>query len=728
MKSLIILLILLLSTLSLNAGVKFRIHPKGIIDKKGADVYYITVSPAGKLEPGTDVHIFWEVKESSFYYIDTPIRGYVLKKNVQRTNKKSSYGKIKSYGSQIFKLQKKKIAKLKENDVVKIIATASKYYKISRPYQGYIEKNNVKIMERSVLKKEAPVFDPQVKVIHSLKSEVRVKVKDSYLDYYEIDYPVSGYILKSAVDLDKNKKDGVLNNNAYVFQIKSKKKDKLLQDTKVRIKYPWKYDYEYELSQPLKGFVLKQDIDPRALGLRKVVVDLNTIESFENVKPQNAKVFMVANNYYAKKSGYQRLYQCHNDMKLLKEIMTKCIKIHPKHIYTNKDITLSQFITRFKKFITKLDRNDMVIITFSGHGKADGTLVMSDGYLLDQKTLKSLVNRYSNDTVIIIDAASRSKNVKPIKIIENQSGKYKKNTMRIYGALTPLDAREIEYEFNPFFKPLLTFYKNTLKIKEIEGNGYFTALISYFYAEYKFEDKENITFKYLMDYVINKGNQYIEFLVESGNILDSEGREAKSRLDQQPFIHPKWESLKFKDDFHTLALIQDWYDTEIGGDIGLFFPMGNFSNYVQTMGIYARFYLNYELRSITRKFFLSFQTSYIFIESSNPDSDNVRKDSTSHILGLTGGIKYEFVNWSPFSASVEAFAGGAVTMTFVEPFGTLEAQTILYLDFLFGGAVNFQFEISKNLFLTLPGRFIYITYPDLPLYGVSGSIGINYYF
>lgn len=55
----------------------------------------------------------------------------------------------------------------------------------------------------------------------------------------------------------------------------------------------------------------------------------------------------------------------------------------------------------------------MVIITYSGHGNVDGSLVMVDGGMLTPDELKRTVNSFKNDSVLILDACYSGNNEGP---------------------------------------------------------------------------------------------------------------------------------------------------------------------------------------------------------------------------------------------------------------------------------------------------------------------------
>ncbi len=459
---------------------------------------------------------------------------------------------------------------------------------------------------------------------------------------------------------------------------------------------------------------------------------LNTKKTFESVKKQNTLVFSIGNDKYQRRSGFAPLYECFNDVILLRQIFIHCVKMDPKNIFTNKDLTLSEFKKRIQIFIQKVKSNKEanVIITYSGHGDDDGSLVFVDGGRLRPAELKALVNSFQNDTTLIIDACYSGNNEGPKEMLKGvKKDDYKSNSSRIYASLAHLTAKEIHYRNNNFFKHILRFYKETLEINhKFSGNGYFTGMIGMFFAEYKFKPKENITFNDLVSYITNRGKQYVEYLAMIGHENKEQRMFAQMRLNQQPKILPIQERVTFLNQNHQFILIQKPIvplGLEPGLSIGVFFPVGDLGKDFKSPAININLHLAYEMDFLLKRFYLVFNAGYLNL--STPSSAS-KRDVGLNIIIPSLGIKYIPVHTNIFKLTVRLDAGPAFTFARYGSFGAIKEESKSLTDFYFGGEIGFQLKLYRDLHLVVPGKLIYIKYPDSPLYGISTGLGVNYYF
>ena len=456
---------------------------------------------------------------------------------------------------------------------------------------------------------------------------------------------------------------------------------------------------------------------------------LNNQETFRNVKKQNTLAFLIGNDKYTKESDFAPLGQCYNDVILLKQIFTHCVKIDQSNIYSNKDLTLSEFKMRFNEFVKKANANPKanVIITFSGHGNEDGSLVFVNGGMLKPNELKKLVNSFSNDVILIIDACYSGSNEGPKEILKGKKQNFKENSLRVYASLAHLTAKEITYN-SLFFKHLKPFYKDILKINKLTGNGYFTAMIGMFFAEYKFKKNENISFKDLVSYVTNRGKQYVEYLAMWGQENKEQRKFASIRLNQQPKILPVQKRVEFHDMNHQFFLIQK-YIKPIGLEPsltgGIIIPMGNLGNYYVDLNLFANVSIAYEMDFITKDFFITGNFSYIGMTSTEaPD----RRLVELSILVSSAGIKYYPVKKSFFSFSTGIEAGLATSFLRASSFGPVKEEARTLNNLYLSGGASLNFEVYQGLDIVVPAKFVYINYGEDPLIGMSYSLGVNYYF
>ncbi|MDH4127844.1 MAG: caspase family protein [Spirochaetota bacterium] len=463
---------------------------------------------------------------------------------------------------------------------------------------------------------------------------------------------------------------------------------------------------------------------------KKIYFKLNTEKTFEKIRKQNTFVFTVGNDNYEKISGFPKLKQCFNDSKLLKQIFIHCLKVDEQNIFVNKDITINQFRDRFKKFIEKVkqDEDSAVIVAFSGHGNNDGSLVFINGGMLRPDELKKLINSYKNDTILIIDACYSGKNEGPKEIFKQEpKHEFKSNSLRIYASLAHLTAKEIQYN-NVFFRHVMPFYKNVLKINNMKGNGYFTAMIGLFFAEYNLKEDENISFKDLISYITNTGKKYVEYLAITGRENDDNEEEAKFRLNQQPIILPIKERVDFLNDNHNFILLQKPIEAvgfEPGITGGIFFPMSKLGKYYKSPAISTNLYLAYELDFIAKYFFIDFNFSFL---SMNSKPNPLKRKMELDILTPSAGFKYYIFRTRFVGLSMSTNAGVAITFSRTGSFASLREESKTILCFYGDGDMSFRFGILENFKLLISGKFHYIKYKDEPLYGISIGAGVSHYF
>jgi len=261
-----------------------------------------------------------------------------------------------------------------------------------------------------------------------------------------------------------------------------------------------------------------------------------------------------------------------------------------------------------------------------------------------------------------------------------------------------------------------------------KGNGYFTAMVGLFFAEYKFKEDENISFKDLVSYVTNRGKQYVEYLALWGKENSTQQKYAKIRLNQQPKILPVQERVDFLDENHQFILIQKPIiplGFEPGLSLGVFLPMGSIGKSYKSPSLSATVFTNYDLSFLVNRLYASFNLSYTGIRSK---SGVTSRDIGLIIIASTFGVKYQPFNISFFSLSVGVDAGPAFTFAKYGSFGAIKEESKSMTDLCFGGEIGSKFKIFKNFYIVLPFRFMLFNYKDDPLYGLSLGLGASYYF
>ncbi|MDH5680154.1 MAG: caspase family protein [Spirochaetota bacterium] len=463
---------------------------------------------------------------------------------------------------------------------------------------------------------------------------------------------------------------------------------------------------------------------------RQAYFKLNNKDTFKNVKKQKVFTFLIGNDNYQKESDFGKLAQCYNDVKLLKSIFIECLHADSGHVMDNKDLSIAEFRKRFQAFVelVKTDPKALVIITYSGHGDMDGSLVFVKGGKLMPDELKALVNSFSNDTVLLIDACYSGNNEGPKEILKGvKKQEFKSNSIRVYASLAHLTAKEIKYN-NTFFSHLKKFYKDTLKIDNISGNGYFTGMIGMFFAEYKFKKDENISFKDLLSYITNRSKQYVEYLAMWGKEDKLQAKMSQVRLNQQPKMLPVKERVDFQDINHNFLLVQKLIKPigfQPGLSGGVFLPFGDLGGYYQTPGLYANLSIAYELDFILKDFYAVINFSFISLNSI--ETGNLRPIDLS-VLIPAAGVKYKPLKLGFFEISTTLDAGMALSFLNIGSYGPIKEESLTKSSLYFSFTAGLHFEVIKDLHINLQERFSYIGYQDKPLYGLSSDLGMSYYF
>lgn len=402
-----------------------------------------------------------------------------------------------------------------------------------------------------------------------------------------------------------------------------------------------------------------------------------------------------------------------------------------KDMFTNKDLTLAQFKRRIKSFVEHVKKNDpegekVVIFTYSGHGNEDGSLVFVDGKMLKPQELKDLINSYLNDTILIIDACYSGGNEGPKETYKKKG--FKSNSLRIYASLAHLTAKEIIYD-GPFFKQVKPFYRDVLRLEDIKGNGYFTAMIGLFFAEYKLKPDENISFKELVSYVTNKGKQYIEYLALRQTY--AQRFEATVRLNQQPKVLPLQEKVDYTDINNQFILIQDPIipiGFEPGAIIGVFFPMGSLGSDFKKPAIYADVFLGYELKFLVKNLFVSFNTTFMLM--STKSFGTIRRNVDLTILAPGAGVYYRFFRKprSKFNMFLGANGGIALTFARASSLGPLKEESSTNKNTIISATLGANYKLTKEWDVAVHAKFLDIFYTGSALYGFSIGAGSFYHF
>ncbi len=456
------------------------------------------------------------------------------------------------------------------------------------------------------------------------------------------------------------------------------------------------------------------------------IKNINTIESFNLFKKNDMRVILVGINDYSRTEDFEDLSYCIDDIVVYEKIFNICAKVPSSEIIKLENVNRDDFITQFKANTFKMDQQKGFILVFSGHGTQEGGLVFSDGEVLSPKSLKELTNSFNNDTVLILDACYSGNNDGPIDLELKDS--FRDNVQRIYASLAHLTAKEINYDDNKYFKPVSIFLNQTLGLDSVNGGGYFTALLSYFFTEYNFESVQNVSFKDLYTYIVNKGNSYIEFTAIRGVISaeNSAYGESLKRMNQLPKILPLDKKVNFNNINNEFFLIKKHirsvgYEFEFNSSptIGLtsiYLAKPGFHSSLR--GIYAPDYM--------KGFYFGFDVGY----TGNFRAENIQLNEQGifiHSVGFysVNGFKFELVK-NRFGFRLEANPGLSVNIWDFAEYKSVTRELINTVNFSFEGGAGLIFSPAKNLYLSLDVKVgITPIQNDLILVHLKFPIGIS---
>lgn len=305
---------------------------------------------------------------------------------------------------------------------------------------------------------------------------------------------------------------------------------------------------------------VEKDTDTKRPVQRVIHREFNTSDAFKNLSMNTMVALLIGNNAYETESGYEPLYQCDSDVRLITSLLTTCCNVPADNINAHTDLTAPEFRRIFTRVTAGLKPGQGFLFTYSGHGDKDGALVFTNGSRIMPEELKTMINSFKNDTVMMLDACYSGNNEGPINY--RPEYRFKDNCLRIYSSLAHLSAKEIKYT-NDYFDAVQGFYEDVLGLKgerAIPGNGYFTLFIGYFFAEYEVHDYRKITFNQMFRYISNKSKEYVEYLALRSKKSTDTTREIYStelsmRLDQHPKMLPYHRDVDFISNRH-LNLMQ----------------------------------------------------------------------------------------------------------------------------------------------------------------------------
>ncbi len=252
-----------------------------------------------------------------------------------------------------------------------------------------------------------------------------------------------------------------------------------------------------------------------------VIPDDDFLPFFGPYKKPKIRAFLVGNQDYSE-SKYQLKY-VKNDIKVFRELLKQVLEVPSGRIHIVENAKLDDFITQFKAFIKEIEKDELVMIYYSGHSDNNGMPIFTDMKTISPNYFHNiLLKSFKNDTALIMDSAfisspGASKN-KSIFIVEPEIGR-KRNFIRIYN-LNYKVKKEGYYKNDLSYKKL---FKRTYSMLdqmgvEGEGNGLFTLIFLSFFADFfSFDETESeASFETVNSYLQSK----ISSFEEAGVVLN----------------------------------------------------------------------------------------------------------------------------------------------------------------------------------------------------------------
>ena len=244
------------------------------------------------------------------------------------------------------------------------------------------------------------------------------------------------------------------------------------------------------------------------LSLGTKVYSNEHLKKFKYFKHANYKVLLIGNNDYEGKD--LDLRYAINDIHVFRQIFKNIFKVEDENIFYHENVNLKMMIEALDDFKKSIKKEDMVVITYTGHGDTNGMPILADRRTLAPKIFYDFMNGFENDTLLIMDSCYSGAEGSESELLGFESGglgveglskglskevgekrKYRQNVIRIYGSLANQEARENRYKRVPSIQKYLGNTYNFLeKIGyDGEGNGIFSILAASFFADQEFEEE-----------------------------------------------------------------------------------------------------------------------------------------------------------------------------------------------------------------------------------------------
>ncbi len=252
-----------------------------------------------------------------------------------------------------------------------------------------------------------------------------------------------------------------------------------------------------------------------------VIPDDDFLPFFGPYKKPVIRAYLIGNQDYQDKK-YQLKY-VKNDIKVFRELLKQVLDVPSSHIHTIENAKLNDFVSHFKDFVKKIEKDELVIIYYSGHSDNNGMPIFTDMQTISPNYFHNiLLKSFKNDTALIMDSAYKSSpgasEKKSIFIVEPEIGR-KRNFIRFYN-LNYNTKKEGYYKNDLSYKRLLKRTYSMLDQMGVEGdgNGLFTLIFLSFFADFfSFDEYESeASFETVNSYIQSK----ISSFEEAGVVLN----------------------------------------------------------------------------------------------------------------------------------------------------------------------------------------------------------------
>ncbi len=210
------------------------------------------------------------------------------------------------------------------------------------------------------------------------------------------------------------------------------------------------------------------------------------LKIFTQYKKVKIRAFLFANAEYDQNS-YDLKYTV-NDIKLMEKFLKLVLYTPSERITSHVNLKLDQFNEKFNQFAKTIQKDELILIYYSGNGRTNGMPIFTDMKDITPKNFYKLLNTFNNDTLMIMDTSYLSMGDPSTKVqnVAEEEG-IRPNITRVYSNLSHKAIKEGVYKTHQLYKHRLfnTFaMMDQMGLDEDSGYSIFTLLILSYFAEF----------------------------------------------------------------------------------------------------------------------------------------------------------------------------------------------------------------------------------------------------